>query len=59
MVLVPSAADAGGHIELGIMKSLCDRHMGHVLLVFLSSFSDLGFVGAEARQLRTHSGDGC
>jgi hypothetical protein len=40
------------------MKSLCERHIGQVLLVFLSSFSDLGFVGAEARQLRTHSGEG-
>jgi len=40
------------------MKSLWERHIGHVLLVFLSSFSDLGFVGAEARQLRTHSGEG-
>ena len=50
--------DGGGKMEEGIMKSLWERHIGHVLLVFLSSFSDLGFVGAEARQLRTHSGDG-
>jgi hypothetical protein len=51
--------EGGGKIEEGIMKSLWERHIGQVLLVFLSSFSDLGFVGAEARQLRTHSGDGC
>jgi hypothetical protein len=38
-----------------MMKLLCERQIGQVLLVFLSSFSDLGFVGAVARQLRTHS----
>jgi hypothetical protein len=52
-----SVVDGGGKMEEGIMKSLWERHIGHVLLVFLSSFSDLGFVGAEARQLRTHSGE--
>ena len=51
------AADAGGQIEDGIIKSLWERHIGHVLLVFLSSFSDFGFAGAEARQFRTHSGE--
>jgi hypothetical protein len=43
-------------MELGMMKSLCERHIGQVLLVFFSSFSKVGFSGAVARQLRMHSG---
>jgi hypothetical protein len=43
-------------MELGMMKSLCERHIGQVLLVFFSSFSEVGFSGAVARQFRMHSG---
>jgi hypothetical protein len=50
-----SSVLGGGQIELGMMKSLCERHIGHVLLVFFSSFSVEGFSGAVARQLRMHS----
>jgi hypothetical protein len=39
-----------------MMKSLWKRHMGHVLLVFLSTLEDGFFVAVfEARQLRIHS----
>jgi hypothetical protein len=42
-------------MELGTMKSLCERHIGQVLQVFFSSFSEVEFSGAVARQLRMHS----
>lgn len=41
-------------MELGMMKSLWERHMGHVLLVDLSSLFESV---VEDRQLRRHSAD--
>ena len=44
-----------GNSELGIMKSLWERHMGHVLLVALSSSLEGRGAIVEDRQLRIHS----
>jgi hypothetical protein len=44
-----------GNRELGIMKSECERHIGQVLLVDLSSSLLGSGAVVEDRQLRMHS----
>ena len=50
-----SALDVTGKCELGIIKSECARHNGHVLLVSLSSSFEGNGAFVDDRQSRMHS----